>query len=198
MGLEKLQQALVRLYTDAALRAQFHADPAGTSKTLGLSAEEANQIASVPAKQIESFAYALHRKRSAEVRGLLPHTCHTLGKSFESLFATHAEQFRPQGHQKHQNDAIQFATFLSDNARHENVIVSIVEIARFESAFLKAHRSRCCLFMRVFKRDVKQIVHEIGNHAQITSNRFRFSLGIWFRMGSIQRFYYVRAPQLKS
>lgn len=195
MGLAKMQEVLVKLYTDATLRAEFLADPDGTSKALGLTETEADQLTSVPAKQIEFFADSLHRKRSVEVRSLLPYTCRALGESFESLFAIHADQFCPQGHHKHQNDAIQFATFLSHHKHNQHGAGYVIDIARFESALLRAHQFHKRFFVRLFKHDVKQLIHEIDEGSQITSQTFRPSISIWIRIGSMKRLYFVTVPQ---
>jgi hypothetical protein len=63
MGLAQIQQVLARLYTDAALRERFFADPQRTGAELGLDAGEVHQLAHLSVQQVTFFARSLQRKR---------------------------------------------------------------------------------------------------------------------------------------
>ncbi len=79
MGLARLQEVLAQLYTDAALRERFFADPQGVSEALGLQPEEAQQLTQLSAPQVDFFAESLKRKRLNEACKLLPLTRRVLG-----------------------------------------------------------------------------------------------------------------------
>lgn len=196
MGLERLQQALAKLYTDAALRAEFFADPDGTSVRLGLSSDEVAQLTAISIEQIERFARSLCRKRADEVRSLLPYTCRALGKSFDQIFATHCEVSCPGGSHKHRDDALQFAVMLAHNAQSQNVTAEVIDIARFESSALRMSQSRDRVLIRLFRHDVRQTIRRIEERRQISKARFRPSIGLWFRIGAVTRFRYVVFPPL--
>lgn len=196
MGLKQQQQALARLYTDAALRAKFRANPRVASAALGLTVEEANQIASIPSQKIDRFAQSLHRKRADEVRTLLPYTCRALGESFETLFTNHADQYCPQGCHKHQDDALRFAKFLCNPMFYEKVAACVIDIVRFESTVLRVHESKTRLFVRIFRHDVRQLIRKIDDGQQIADKAHRLSFGIWIRFRSLKRSYFIMTPRL--
>ncbi|TWU05136.1 hypothetical protein CA54_58240 [Symmachiella macrocystis] len=198
MGLEQLQQALAKLYTDATLRAEFLADPDDTSVTLGLSTVEAVQLTAVSVQQIECFAQSLRRKRADEVRSLLPYTCRALGKSFGQIFSTYSETFCPQGCHKHRDDALQFVVYLTRNARCQNVAANVIDIARFEAAALRMSQYSDRVLIRLFRHDVRQSIFRVKEGRQIAQEVFRPSAGIWFRIGSITRFRIVVFPSFAS
>ncbi len=198
MGLERLQHALAKLYTDAALRADFIADPDGTATNLGLSLSDTKQLNAASLEQIERFAHSLCRKRADEVRRLLPYTCRALGKSFGRIFLTYSDTFCPQGFHKHQDDALQFVVYLSHNARCLNVTANMIDVARFESAALRISQCSGRFFVRLFRHDVRQSIREIETGQQDSEVTFRLSVGIWFRIGLVTRFRFVVFPPFLS
>ena len=68
MELIALQRAMAKLYTDAALRQRFYADPQSTAPALGLDSEAARYIASIDRSEVEAFAASLTRKDRAGTR----------------------------------------------------------------------------------------------------------------------------------
>ena len=61
-----LEGFLARLYTDAALRAAFRADPGGEAARAGLAAEEVESLARADLTGIELVAQTLRHKRAAK------------------------------------------------------------------------------------------------------------------------------------
>ena len=68
MELTALQRAMAKLYTDAALRERFYADPQASAPALGLDAEAARYVASIDRREVEAFAASLGRKDRAGTR----------------------------------------------------------------------------------------------------------------------------------
>ncbi len=196
MGLAQMQEVLARIYTDAELRAQFLADPTTAGAALGLTALEASQLASVSAEQVNRFAQSLGRKRADEVRSLLPFTCRALGKTFDRLFAVHANRFCPRGIRKDRDDAIAFASFLLPKSCSEKVPSSVLDIARYETADLKARQSSVRVVVRVFRHDVRQLIRRMQEGIQLANTAFRPTVGVWMRFGSTVRLCYAVIPML--
>lgn len=92
MSLSDLQAVQARLYTDAAFRERFFADPAGKLAGLPLTAAERAALAALDRGQLERFARSLCRKRLAEVRESLPGCARLLGAAFEPAFAAHRDR----------------------------------------------------------------------------------------------------------
>ncbi len=86
MGLAAVQTALARLYTDAAWRDRFLAEPALAGPEAGLDAAETARLAALPPTQVELVATSLRRKRLGEVARLLPLTHRALKPRFAALF----------------------------------------------------------------------------------------------------------------
>ena len=137
MGLAESQRLLARLYTDAALRDRFAADPAGVADEFGLTSDEAKSLALLPIDQLDDFAGSLIRKRRGEVESLLPMTFRALeAPRFASLFRRFAQGYVPIGIKKHRDDAVAFAEFL---AREVTDPPWLGDLARFEAASMMAH-----------------------------------------------------------
>lgn len=112
MSLLELQQALARLYTEPALRAQFVENPQQTGLQLGLSDIETQQLEALSRERLEMFAQSLAHKRFHGVQKLLPHSARAWGPDFETLFKLYASTYVPTGSQKSQDDALHFVQYL--------------------------------------------------------------------------------------
>jgi hypothetical protein len=191
-----MQQVLARIYTDAAFRTEFLADPTRVGLASGLSAQEVTHLASVSANEIRRFAHSLHRKRADEVRGLLPCTSKALGNKFNRLFANHANRFCPCGIGKHRDDAIAFALSLFSKSCCERIPAAILDLARYETAHLEVCPSGARMFLRVFRHDVRQLIGQMQEGVHPVNAPVRRAVGIWMRFGSAVRLYYAVVPTL--
>lgn len=68
MELIVLQRVMAKLYTDAALRQRFYADPQACAGDLGLDSDAASYVASIDHRDVEAFAASLSRKDRAGTR----------------------------------------------------------------------------------------------------------------------------------
>jgi hypothetical protein len=67
-----LETFLARLYTDAAARARFNADPGGEAARAGLSAEECTAMARCDRVGLEMAAESFGHKRARQGKRRLP------------------------------------------------------------------------------------------------------------------------------
>jgi hypothetical protein len=67
----RLERFLARLYTDAAARAAFHADPAGVARHAGLDPREVAAVEKIDRLGLAMTATSLTRKRQARAPGPL-------------------------------------------------------------------------------------------------------------------------------
>ncbi len=127
MGLEAVELALARLYTDDRLRARFFAEPERVAVEIGLAPEDAERLLAVDRSRIELFAESLRIKRFGEVRRLVPRTLAAIGEeALRERFFEFARDFTPEGVHKHHADALAFAAHLTPS----------LDAARFDAAVL--------------------------------------------------------------
>ena len=193
-----MQEVLARIYTDAALRAIIFADPTVAGTELGLSVQELSQLASVSVVDVDRCAQSLHRKRAYAVRSWLPFTCQALGTSFDRLFTAHASCFGPRGIRKHQDDANAFASHLFPKSCGEKVPSSVLDIAKYETAHLKARQTSVRFFVRVFRHDVRQLIRQMQEGKQLGNAAIRLTASVWMRFGSTVRLCYTVLPMLRA
>ena len=126
MGLEAVQAALARLYTDDGLRERFFAAREETAAAMGLAPDDASRVAAVDRGQVEAFAESLRIKRFGEVRDLVPRARAVLGDEAlgERFFAV-APGFLPSGVYKHVADAMAFAAALGDVGRFDRAALGL-------------------------------------------------------------------------
>lgn len=195
MGLAEFQHALARLSTDRPLRESFFADPAAVGPALGLDAEEAQRLAALPAAQLEVFAGTLHQKRIAEAARLLPLTSAVLDRGFAPLFRRHAGTYVPRGTRKHGEDARAFALFLEDLCCRERVEPPwIVDLARYEAAWLEATEPACRCLTRRFRYPVHHLARSLARGENPLCPP-RPVLAFWLRLPRAARpWHFVLAP----
>jgi uncharacterized protein (UPF0276 family) len=110
MGLAQCQNLLARLYTDAALRGRFFADPRGVGAGLGLSAAEASGLAQLSPAQVGFYARSLRNKRCNDAAKMLPMSRRALGaERFDRLFLRHVSGHPYRAEAGPQGDALAFA-----------------------------------------------------------------------------------------
>ena len=182
MGLVEVQRALARLYTDGALRGRFFAHLRPVSQELGLSDDEAAQIATISAIQVGRFADSLVAKRRHEVEKLLPLTRRVLGREFSAEFARYASAPVPDGMHRHREDAIAFAAFLGNSDGRPGPPWAM-DLLRYERSWLEAGSSRRRWLVRRFQYPVGRLARNLVEDTVLPSVPFQPTLGVWFRLG---------------
>lgn len=137
MGLAQVQEAMARLYTDAALRERFFADPHAGGEALGLSSGDTQQLAQLSRSQVTSFARSLRNKRLLDVVKQLPRTGSLLGERFVELFQRYTGTATPVGTRRQRVDALGFAGLIEQLALTEEIPLEVADAARIEAAWLK-------------------------------------------------------------
>ncbi len=182
MGLAEVQQVLAQLYTNTLLRERFFANPQELGEELGLSYDEAQQLAQLSPQQVNLFASSLKRKRSSQVRELLPLTQQVLGKEFSKLFWRYAETYYPQGIKKHWEDAIAFCTFIEKVAQVEGITPPwIWELVRYEKACLQAAEPTCRLIWCRFRYALKPLLQSLAQQKGTPVLLRQHTMALWFR-----------------
>lgn len=182
MGLAEIQRALANLYTDERLREHFVRDSLSVGRELGLSEDEAQQIAKIPLSQLSFFSNSLVSKRFGEVVKLMPLTQKVLGKSFDNAFRKFAQDFNPNDIKKHLNDAVTFAKYLESNyQKHINGPDWILDLIRFERARLIFSGSGKRILIKRFRFDIRTLIERLDKGEipeQVEKTRLS---GIWWR-----------------
>ena len=191
MELANVQAFLARLYTDAALRERFYDDPQQMGEASGLSAEDAQQLAQLSVAQVDFFVNSLKRKRLNEVHRLLPMSCDALGDKYARLFLRHVEHFIPEGTGKHRYDAISFAAFVEETAPADGIQPWVVQLARYEAAWLAATRPTQRWTIRWFRYSIPEILMRLQRQDELESLRLRPSIGLWVRVSRHARLQHV-------
>ncbi len=182
MGLAEQQKVLARLYTDAGFRERFLADREGMAASLGLSPEDVQQVANLSSTQVRFVAQSLYRKRLGEVRKLLPATHQALGLRFGTLFREFADTHTPASSKKHLGDALAFAVFVEGSARGDPSMWDwIVDLVRYEAAWLEATTPHCRCLIRWFRYPVLTILRRLAEGADPSPMARRPTLAFWFR-----------------
>lgn len=206
MDLTMTQLILSRLYTDAALRKRFLANPESLVKEFGLDEHQMRELAQLSAQQLNFFADSLIRKRLGEVRKLLPLTSQALGARFGKLFWRYAESHRLTMPQPHRKDAIAFCAFLKESARSElSEVPWALDVAAFEAACLEATTPARRCILRLFRYSIRELARSLSGKASALSPARRLSLAVWFRFSrqgqlrfftvSLARFPWPRGSQ---
>lgn len=104
--------ALSRLLTKPDLLDQFESHPGKIAALLNVAEEERPCFVALSPQQIRAQAKLLITKRQREVYTLLPHTFNQLGTDVTAIFEKYAVDYWPNTHQRHLEDAIQFARYL--------------------------------------------------------------------------------------
>jgi hypothetical protein len=192
MGLAQVQQVLAHLYIDAALRERFFADPQRTGAELGLDAREVQHLAQLSAHQVAFFARSLQRKRLQAIRKLLPLTHRVLKERFGALFERYSERPVPQGSKKHRADAIAFAAFVEHALGvHGTVPLWVVELVRYEAAWLRAADPTCRWMGCWFHYPMRELVRRVAQLDTVPTPGAQPTLALWCRFAQRGRLWHV-------
>lgn len=190
MGLNELQGALARLYTDGTLRERFFTQPHVVRRELELTGEEADQLAAIEAS-IVGFARSLQVKRLMECRRMMPATCATLGADYRRLFLEYATTPPPGGRQKVARDALLFLRFVAA-WKNPGAPPWLSDLARYEAAWIEAGFPETRLRVRLFQWPVDLLDHG----SQPGPLHRRPFVGIWLRASHRDRLIYQRLQLL--
>lgn len=179
MALAETQALMARLFTDDELRREFFEAPVRVATRFGLSADDAQRLASLDRRETETFAQSLIGKRALYARRALPLTARALGDRFD-VFAREAFRGREKGGKRREDAAALVAHLEMNLAPRELAQVWIVDLARFELAFIKAGRSGPALFLRRFDFDVASIATSLARGEAVNARR-RATFGVWAR-----------------
>ncbi|MDI1240501.1 MAG: hypothetical protein PSX80_01105 [bacterium] len=153
MSLQKQQDILARIYTDAEFRGRFLSDPE-LAAAAGLSRTDAIQLASAAADEVRWFADSLTNKRLREVAKMLPLTHLDIGaRAFEEEFRQFAVDFSPTSVKKHLEDSLAFADLL---IRRE-IDASVKSLIHFESRRLRHTSLDRAVSFCVLRRDPRKL-----------------------------------------
>lgn len=175
MGLSQTQALLARLFTDAGLRRAFFDAPQETARGFGLSETEAEALARLDKREVEDFARSLLGKRALDARKALPLTAKALGKDFDRLFFEAIQG--PPAPRRHRADAAALAKHLVDS---RTAPAWIVDLARYEMAFVAAARPGAFFLLRRFAFRVDEIAGRIQAGAPVEATPCA-RVGIWLR-----------------
>jgi hypothetical protein len=180
MALADVQALLARLFTDAPFRAAFFDDPVVVGRSCGLDAGEARALADLSRPDVEQFAASLRRKRSGDVRKVLPLTARVLDAAFsDHVQPAIAGPARPG---RHRDDARAVADHLRRWARSGGLDPPwAADLAHYETAFVEAARQPACLLVRRFRFPVARIAMAILRGESPKDVRPRPTLAVWLR-----------------
>ena len=112
--------------------------------------DEASTLKAVEAKSVARFVDSLSQKRLADARKTLPMTARALGAQFERLLLPGLDT--PPSSGRHRDDAEKLVARIErggDDAR--SLPPWIVDLARYEMAFVAAGRPGAVLILRCFR-----------------------------------------------
>ena len=180
MGLQQIQQVLVRLYTDSEFRESFFADPFSSMVTYNLTANDLEHLKQLSQQHVSSFAESLVQKRLHEVKRLLPLTSKLLAEECKPLFLKFAQQYVPGGIKKHHQDACAFAQWLPSAWSELDLPPWANEVAQLEVDTLQFSLHQKKLAWRFFTYPIRNVAHGIKTNQPYTSGK-RPTLFIWHR-----------------
>lgn len=175
MALGETQTLLARLFTDAALRAQFFTSPVEVAKRNGLDEADARRLAQIDPAEIEAFARSLVGKRVLDLRKSMPLTARALDARFEilSIDAVGApSRARPAA------DAGALLRRLEELSARDDHLGFVADVARFEFAFIEAARPG--IWLKRFHHDMAPLVSALRAGASVEARRRR-TIGVWAR-----------------
>ncbi|MEZ0371158.1 MAG: hypothetical protein ACAI44_18840 [Candidatus Sericytochromatia bacterium] len=192
MGLAQLQQALARLYTDAAFRERFWTTEANAElnpehkaelgRELGLNPAEIEQLVRLSRERLAYFADSLQQKRYHAVCKLLPRSHRLMPERFRSLFQAYAPTYLPSGSQKHQHDAVRFAAHAAADPSPDRAQAAPWqrELLRYEALPLRAQLQASGLLYACVRYPVWDSL--VWDPATLGSGqRVPLTLCLWFR-----------------
>jgi hypothetical protein len=179
MGLADVERALVRLYTDAALRERFAQDPGRAAAELLAEADDQEYLCEVPPGDLESYARSLIAKRWGDVAKLVPLMCRAIGESMlRRAFEAYARTPAPGGTRPVMRDALAFAEHWRETPGP--IEDWQLDVARYERTRLELLLRRAALRIARFRCDVRAFAADAGSAAPPTKR----TAIVWLRTPS--------------
>ncbi|WP_292529411.1 hypothetical protein [Methylocystis sp.] len=180
MALAETQALLARLFTEEELRREYFEAPLAVATRFGLSVYDTQRLAALDRCETEAFARSLIGKRTLYARKALPLTARALGDRFDALLWEAIRGRASDG--KLRADAAALVALLERRiAQRDLAPVWIVDLARFELAFVEAGRSGPALFFRRFEFDIASIANSLAKDEDVSAIR-RGAVGVWARL----------------
>ncbi len=182
MSLQKQQNLLAKLYTDAEFRRAFLSEPAKIGAENDLSESEIAEIADIMPEELNFFAESLFWKRLREVEKFLPFTKKALGEDFTNNFREFSRFFNPQTIKKHFEDALGFAEFLQKKPIEP---VWAKDLAKFERLRLIFNSGAKKIVFARFNFDIRKIIENISRNDFDLQNDFprKKTYALWIKSG---------------
>jgi hypothetical protein len=180
MALAETQALLARLFTDDDLRREFFEAPIAVSARFGLSADDAQRLAALDRRETEAFAQSLIGKRMLYARKALPLTARALADRFDALLCE-AIRGRASDGTLRADSAALVALLERRIAQRDLAPVWILDLARFELAFIEAGGSGPALIFRRFDFAIAAIAASLGKDEDVNAMRRR-TIGVWVRL----------------
>ncbi|MCA9523703.1 MAG: hypothetical protein KC609_22180 [Myxococcales bacterium] len=188
MELNRLQQILARVYTDAAIRRLLLDDWPRFAELFDLSAVEADALRPLSISprcrsQLIDFGDALISKRWHAVRALLPKSATIGGALFDESFRQYASSAPPfPGVHKHQHDALAFFAHLAADDRWRSLPRWQRELLDFEAADLHARVVPRRLRIRLYLTSFVELPAFLRSGRAPENVREKRSLVTWIRL----------------
>ncbi len=186
-SLGQTQALLAGLFTNAPFRREFFAHPERAALDFGLTEDEASTLKAVEAKSVARFVDSLSQKRLADARKTLPMTARALGAQFERLLLPGLDTPPSSGH--HRDDAEKLVARIErggDDARSPPPW--IVDLARYEMAFVAAGRPGAVLILRCLRWPPGQLAAAALTGADVGARRR--VLALWLRFPGVRRLFH--------
>ena len=185
-SLGQTQALLAGLFTNAQLRREFFAHPERAALDFGLAADEASTFKAVDAKSIARFADSLSQKRLADARKTLPLTARALGAKFDRLLLPELDA--PPSSGRHHDDAARLLARIEQGGDAGSVPPWIVDLARYEMAFVVAARPGAVLILRCVRWPPRRLAAAALFGADVGAPRR--VLGLWLRLPGARRLFH--------
>jgi uncharacterized protein len=185
-SLGQTQALLGRLFTQAALRREFFAHPERAALDFGLTADEASTLKAVDAKSVARFVDSLRQKRLADARTTLPMTARALGAEFDQLLMPELDA--PPSSGRHRDDAARLLACIEQGGDAGSVSPWIVDLARYEMAFVAATRPGAVLILRCFRWPPRRLA--AAALYGVDAGAPRRAIGLWLRLPGARRLFH--------
>ena len=185
-SLGQTQALLGRLFTQSAFRREFLARPERAALDFGLTADDASTVKAVDAKSVARFVDSLGQKRLADARKTLPLTARALGSEFDQLLLRELDA--PPRSGRHRDDAARLLVRLKQGGDAGSVPPWIVDLARYEMAFVAAARPGAVLILRRFRWPPRLLAAAALSGADVGAPRG--ALGLWLRLPGARRLFH--------
>ncbi len=159
------------------LRDRFFAAPLVVGAQLGLSADDARDLAQIAGREVDQFAESLRHNRRDQVRRVVPNAARSIGKRrFADLLERYTNESSPRGSKTGLADAAGFVAAVRRWAQDVEPAWAI-DLAEYELTWRQATRSGRAPIMRIFRYPVGRMAIASQSEPILP----RTTLAIWWR-----------------